>query len=372
MTIYKLLISAFSLLLSFHISAQDYSKQVNALQQSFEEKSTLAIEPHISDKLQFGKIPTVNTLPILKQVMQNFPKLNSLQILKSKENEVLVKYDFQQLGESESYIGFDEQNKIISIQLIEDIIKEELEAQEKMKESVQIPVQGELSEEYPFTKISFPSKDGLMITGNLYEINKTKPTILLCHQAGYNKYEYLDIAPRLNDLGYNCLAIDQRSGGTFAQQQNETYELAKSQGIENLEYIDAQQDIEAAIDYLNKKYHQKIIIWGSSYSSSLVLFIAQNNSNVKASISFSPGNYFGNAKKPLEEVFKNIDKPFFITSSKKESTTLQSHLKTNLKNQQVHFIPKASGFHGSRVLWAGQKGAEEYWIALTNFLESIQ
>jgi hypothetical protein len=42
---------------------------------------------------------------------------------------------------------------------------------------------------------------------------KSQPYILLSHQAGSNRAEYAPIAPRLVKPGFNCLAIDQRSGG---------------------------------------------------------------------------------------------------------------------------------------------------------------
>ena len=38
------------------------------------------------------------------------------------------------------------------------------------------------------------------------------PVLVLFHQAGWSRGEYREIAPKLNELGYICLAIDQRSG----------------------------------------------------------------------------------------------------------------------------------------------------------------
>lgn len=35
-------------------------------------------------------------------------------------------------------------------------------------------------------KIEFPSKDGLIITADLYEVENPTMVILLCHQAGYS------------------------------------------------------------------------------------------------------------------------------------------------------------------------------------------
>ena len=49
-------------------------------------------------------------------------------------------------------------------------------------------------------KITFPSADGLVITADLYLQNRNKevPFVVLFHQAGWSRGEYLEIAPKLN------------------------------------------------------------------------------------------------------------------------------------------------------------------------------
>ena len=365
----SVLVLAFSL--SLGAMAQDYSKQVAAFKQSFDEKSVEPIKPYVSNELKFDPIPVANTPAILNNIVSNLPKLNSISILDSSKGIAKVKYDFVGLGIRESNIHFDEAGKFVRIELIENLIKQEIEAQKKMKESVQLPNPGALGEKYQPTKAEFKTEDGLMVTGNLYEVGKDKPVILLCHQAGYNRMEYVDIAPKLNELGYNCLAIDQRFGGEFAGKQNETANKAKEKDL-NAEMIDAQQDIKAAVSFLNKKYKTKVIVWGSSYSASLALIEGVSNDKVKAIIAFSPGDYFGNATPSLSTAFAKADKPYLVTSSKQEASTLAS-LKgnTQLKKNQSQYIPESDGFHGSRALWTGQKGAEEYWNSVITFLNTV-
>lgn len=70
--------------------------------------------------------------------------------------------------------------------------------------------------EYPKV-VEFPSLDSLTITAHLYQIDETSPFILLCHQARFNKFEYSGIAEKLNEMGFNCMAIDQRSGGPIGK-----------------------------------------------------------------------------------------------------------------------------------------------------------
>ena len=367
----KISIFLFALSTSIGVMAQDYSKQIDAFKQSFQEKSVDPIQPYVGSELKFDPVPIANTPAILANIVSNLPKLNSLTILETMDAKAKVKYDFMGLGVSESFVYFDSEGRFKRIELIENLIKQEMEARQKMQTSVQQPTFDDMARKHLPAKVEFVAKDGLLISGNLYEIGLDKPVILLCHQAGLNRIEYMDIAPRLNELGYNCLAIDQRSGGDFAGKPNNTVQRAANKGMKP-SMLDARQDITGAIDYLNKKYKTRVIVWGSSYSSSLAMLEGVSNKKVKAIIAFSPGDYFGKNAPSLSAVFQKIDKPFFVTSSKEEAKILKTLIGNNpLKKNQIQFVPKLEGFHGSRALWTGQKGAEEYWNAVVTFLKAI-
>ncbi|WP_424989371.1 alpha/beta hydrolase [Flagellimonas sp.] len=351
---------------------QDYTSQIQGFEKSFHQKDVTVVMPFLSDSLRFDPLPVTNTIPILTNIVTKLPKLNGLQMQQVEVGKVLVKYDFEKLGSSESIIWFDSAGKIWKIEFVENLVKQQLAQQQKLKSSVQMPMPDQLTFEYSKKTIQFPSNDGLTISGELFEVDRTKPVILLCHQAGYNKFEYADIGPRLNKMGYNALAIDQRSGGTFAGKKNETYERAMKKGSSDIEFTDAIQDIAAAIAFLSHRYNQKIIVWGSSYSAGLVLHEAVQNPNIKAVLSFSPGDYFGDELPSLEHVFPKLKQPFLVTSSKEESAALKQLLKhTPMTKRQLQFIPSMEGFHGSRALWVGQQGADEYWQAVSLFLNEI-
>ncbi len=220
--------------------------------------------------------------------------------------------------------------------------------------------------------IQFPSLDGLTITANLYHHNDESPIVLLCHQAGYNKFEYNEIAKTLFDKGYNCIAIDQRSGGQLEDSFNETFIEAEKEGLPTA-YLDAKQDIDAALDFAYSKYNRKVILWGSSYSSSLALYIAGNQTNLEAVIAFSPGNYFVEQAYDLKTRIAKIDIPMFITSSKSEAVELSDILTDiTLKENQIQFTPLAKGKHGSKALWKSHENHTEYWKAILNFLNGIK
>lgn len=243
--------------------------------------------------------------------------------------------------------------------------------QQKGKEESAANTQIEEKIEFP-KLVEFPSIDSVLITANLYQIDETSPFILLCHQARFNKFEYAGIAERLNEMGFNCLAIDQRSGGPIGSTQNETY-LRAVKANKGIDYTDAEVDIQAAITYITQNYSKNVILWGSSYSSTLALYIAAEREDVSAVLSFSPGNYLADKKGSLIEKLEVFDKPMFLTSSKNEAKYVEALLeKHKLMEKQTHFVPEGNGHHGSRVLWKNQQGGEEYWKAVIEFLNSIK
>lgn len=219
-----------------------------------------------------------------------------------------------------------------------------------------------------FGHLEFPSQDGLTITANSYEVIPSDQYIILCHQARYSRGEYREIAKELNKLGYNCLAIDQRSGEECNDMINETARRAKKEK-KGTDYVDAKQDILAAIDYVKNKTGQKVILWGSSYSASLALEIGKENENVEAVIAFSPGEYF---KYALSEKITGFNKPVFATGAKKEMKAVNELLGVTTSSIKDVFTPAADGVHGSSALFAETPNNAEYWSALKSFLEKIK
>jgi len=220
--------------------------------------------------------------------------------------------------------------------------------------------------------IEFPSEDGLLITADLYQIDTKSPWIILHHQAGYSRGEYKEIAPRLNELGYNCLATDQRSGDEVNGVLNETHKRAVKKGLKT-EYIDAIPDIEATLKYAQKHLKSKeIIIWGSSYSAALTFYMASKYPEaIKAIIAFSPGEYFEIGDQGIVDFAAQVKCPVFITSAKSEEAYWKGIFEV-LSDPKYFYLPKGEGFHGSRALWNEKEGHEEVWEEVKEYLRSIQ
>ena len=143
--------------------------------------------------------------------------------------------------------------------------------------------------------ITFPSADGLLITADTYiqSEDRQAPFIVLFHQASWSRGEYLETAPRLNSMGFNCMAVDQRSGDRIKGVTNETVQRATAAG-KATGFLDAIPDMLAAIAYAKENFSDGVIIgMGSSYSSALILKLAGDDAGlVDAVASFSPGEYF--------------------------------------------------------------------------------
>jgi len=223
-------------------------------------------------------------------------------------------------------------------------------------------------------KIVFESADGLKIAADLYVTNpENSPFIILFHQARWSRGEYQEIAPKLSKLGFNSMAIDQRSGGKVNGVINETYQRAVKQNLPT-EYTDAEVDMNSAIDYAKAKFSKasKLIIWGSSYSSALVLKIAGEREDIDGILSFAPGEYFPNKGKDyITKNAMNITKPVFITSAKNEKDEWWNIYNKIPSTEKAYFLPSKSGQHGSRALWENFPEHKDYWDAVTKFLNPI-
>jgi len=220
-------------------------------------------------------------------------------------------------------------------------------------------------------KVTFQTSDGLTITADLYISSTNNPYIILLHQAGYSRGEYREIAPKLANLGYNCLAVDQRSGGEVNYINNETAELAKEKNFSS-SYLDVKTDIKAAIDFVKQRSTKPIVLWGSSYSASLSLMIAPEELKVGAIVVFSPGEYF-NTDDFVKSKISKISVPVLALSSKSENPDLAKLLSVVKKPLVTIFKPlKGEGKHGSSALWESNPTNKEYWMAVTIFFSKLK
>jgi len=219
--------------------------------------------------------------------------------------------------------------------------------------------------------IHFKSQDGVEMTGDLYVSGKSGgPLIILYHMADSSRGEYLDIAPKLNKLGFDCLAVDQRSGYEEKGVRNLTMDDARKKG-KGLSYAAAYIDVESALAYAKEALKPSaIILWGSSYSSDHVLVAAARHpGDVAAVLSFSPGGYSEYGDSSLADFMAKVSCPVFMTSSVSEAARSRNYFDMIPGDRKVFFLPKSGeGEHGSPALWDSCDAQAEYWAAVKAFL----
>jgi dienelactone hydrolase len=214
--------------------------------------------------------------------------------------------------------------------------------------------------------------DGVKIFAQAYAAsNPDAPVILLFHQAGSNKSEYAPIAPQLVQLGYNALAIDQRSGGDLYSPPNQTVaQLGKS-----TPYRDVLPDMAAALAWAERTHpHVPVYVWGSSYSAALAFpFAAAHPRAVAAVLAFSPGEYLDDPS-AVRAAARHVSVPVFIDSGSDpaEVANARAIYAAVASKRKVEYVPK-HGIHGSSTLRSDRDpaGAAENWQAVSAFLRTL-
>jgi dienelactone hydrolase len=222
------------------------------------------------------------------------------------------------------------------------------------------------------TAENLTAKDGTRVYAEYLkaESQPAKGVILLFHQARSNSAEYAPIAPRLAKLGYDCLALNQRSGGDMFGGTNPT--AAESKGSK--EYMDAYQDLQASVDWAVKKGYKKMVAWGSSYSASLAIRLGAERDEVGAVFAFSPGEYLPE-KGIVAKWNASLSKPEFICSTEEEkkrevSAIFDSAPTARPGTARKLFVPKKA-VHGASTLMKDKNpdGSEDAWSQVENFLK---
>lgn len=229
------------------------------------------------------------------------------------------------------------------------------------------------------SEISFYTPDSVKIFGDLYELDKNEKTILLFHQGGSNaRGEYAPIIPVLIEKGYNILAIDQRVGGQYYGNYNRTLSNIPTNSFgDGYGYCDAYNNLESALNFMiDSGFSGDKIIWGSSYSASLAIQLANNRqSDIDGVLAFSPASG-GSMKDCLPNVyFETLKIPLIILRPPNEMENENSKLQFDLADKYNHqtYVPK-NGVHGSSMLVEERVGSEvdDTWTVVLSFLEKIE
>jgi dienelactone hydrolase len=219
-----------------------------------------------------------------------------------------------------------------------------------------------------FTTTVLTASDGLKVYSSFYPaLGRAKATVLAFHQAGGNKSEYASIAPHLTKLGFNVLALDQRSGGSTENGNNQT---VQNGGGKYYGYLEALPDLEAAVAWAKSDQRTKdtkLIAWGSSYSASLVFLLAKQHPEIAAVMAFSPADSYLETGGLVFDAAKTLRASVFIACTANEVTDAKAIFNLVPHKNKILFVPKGAGFHGSNALNL-PSSSKEYWAAVEKFL----
>lgn len=221
--------------------------------------------------------------------------------------------------------------------------------------------------------VTLTAADNVKVFATYYGTgNASKPIVLLFHQAAGSGAEYATIAPRFNALGFNALAIDQRSGGNLFGRANKTVlALGHSTG-----YRAALPDLQAALDWARAHDSGKIVVCGSSYSAALVFPLAADNpGKIAGLLAFSPGEYLGQAHAVRDAAAKLKDVKVFVSSASNrgEVAAARAILAAVPSPKKTQVVPKHAP-HGASALNADTNpaGYKQVWAEVERFLGGLR
>lgn len=201
--------------------------------------------------------------------------------------------------------------------------------------------------------VTLHAADQVTVYGTLNKARADNDKVLLLfHQASASRHEYDPLIARFNQLGFDTLAIDQRSGGDLFGGHNRTVQtLGRS-----ADYLDAAPDLDAALAWARERHYGRIVAVGSSYSSALVILLAARHPpGLTAIASFSPGEYFAD-KNLIKRAAAKVTVPFYITTDPDEADNVAEVLLDAQGGNVTDYRPRA-GVHGASTLVAARDPA---------------
>ena len=216
-------------------------------------------------------------------------------------------------------------------------------------------------------KLTFLAADGLEVTADLYLYDAGAPYIILLHQENSSRGEYREIAPKLQRMGFNCLAVDMRSGRESNFVQNETASLAQRNSLP-VTLLDCEKDVRAAMEYIqNTSIRNRYVIFGSSFSASLAMKVANQNWRVAGVIAFSPGEFF--VPLSVKDWLTDFNRMVYIAATRQE----QPFVEALVKDIPANFLTAyQSERRGASALWSESPQANENWMSLMLFINKVK
>lgn len=166
--------------------------------------------------------------------------------------------------------------------------------------------------------VSFPTKDGIKIVGDFFDVKSTK-SVLLLHILPGNRQDFNEFAEILYQNGYNVLNIDERGHG-----ESEAWpgEMGSWQEFTQADYDKTIYDVEAAASWLsNRILETDLAIIGGSIGANLALLYGAK-AQPKIVIALSPGLNYKGVK--TEIASRNFRQNLLLVASKDDNYSFES------------------------------------------------
>ena len=219
---------------------------------------------------------------------------------------------------------------------------------------------GPAAQAFAFETVNFAASDGLEVTADLYRgASPSAPTVILFHQSASSRGEYRQVAPRLQLLGYNALAVDLRWGRSWSDVDNVT---AQRNGTDSVmtaveagigsprSTIDASwMDMMAAVEWARGQFPDASIhAVGSSFSAMLVTRLAAEG-DVASVTAFSPAEYDDSRPELVRGWAERAAVPMLSVAAVDEGEMVRV-VSDAVPEDLRHFHQAAVGRHGASIM----------------------
>ncbi|MEM9302254.1 MAG: alpha/beta fold hydrolase [Pseudomonadota bacterium] len=209
-------------------------------------------------------------------------------------------------------------------------------------------------------QLTTTTADGITIHGEPYlrDLPPDSPLVVLFHMGGSSaRGEYGQIGPWLNEAGFRAVAWDLRGGGDRLGVANRTVEAPGTPELES--YCDAYPEIVAAVDHaITTGLADRAIVWGSSYTASLIFRLAaEAPEKVAGLVAFSPASGGPMVDCRARMWVEAVEAPMLVYRPEREMAREPSvEQKQILEAAGVEFHVLANGVHGSPMLLDDKTG----------------
>jgi pimeloyl-ACP methyl ester carboxylesterase len=178
--------------------------------------------------------------------------------------------------------------------------------------------------------ISFTTTDSIKIAAAFYKAQSPNGVaVILLHMRARSRADWEDFTSKLNDAGFDALAIDFRGHGESGG--------ARIDQFSDQDYQNLILDVKAAHEYLKTNDPgKKIVIAGASIGANTALNYAVQNPSVAAVVLLSPGIDYKGVR--TDETSKQISPtPVFLATSSDDPQSYNGleTWKANIKNLEV-------------------------------------